>query len=86
MEKQLKKSILSDMKTYITYECTKLSAQFPVKNRTKFKHRHNIVYFSRCPNVTCNETYVGETDRSINERLIDHNKRGKSSHLLYRVG
>ena len=31
-------------------------------------NRHNIVYFSRCPNATCNETYVGETDRRIKER------------------
>ena len=70
------------MKTYITYEDSKLSTQFPAKDRTKFEHRHNIVYFSRCPNVTCNETYVGETDKKIKERKMDHNKRHKSSHLL----
>ena len=53
-----------------------------MKDRTKFEHRHNIVYFSHCPNVTCNKTYVGETDRRIKERIIDRNKRDKSSHLL----
>ena len=53
------------MKTCITYEDTKLSTQFSMKDRTKFEHRQNIVYFSRCPNVTCNETYVGETDSRI---------------------
>ena len=52
------------------------------KRWTKFEHRHSIVYFSRCPNVTCNETYVGETYRRIKERIIDHNKRDKCSHLL----
>ena len=26
--------------------------------------------------------HVGETDRRINERIIDHNKRDKRSHLL----
>ena len=41
-----------------------------------------MVYFSCCPNVTCNEIYVGETDSRIKECIIDHNKRGKSSHLL----
>ena len=53
-----------------------------MNDRPKFKHRHNTVYFSRCPNVTCNETYAGETDRRIKERIMDHNKREKSSHLL----
>ena len=48
----------------------------------KSEHRHNIVYFSRCSNVTCNETYVGETNRRIKERIVDHNKRDKSLHLL----
>ena len=82
MKKQLKKRIPSNVKTCITYEGTKLSTQFPVKDRTKFEHRHNVVYFSRCPNATCNDTYVGETDRRIKERIMDHNKRNKSSHLL----
>ena len=82
MKKQLKKSILSNVKTCIIYEGTKLSTQFPVKDRTKFEHRHNKVYFSRCPNITCNKRYVGETDRKIEERIMDHNKRDKNSHLL----
>ena len=51
--------------------------KFPVKDRTKFEHRHNIVYFSHCPNVTCNKTYAGETDRKIKECIIDHNKVAK---------
>ena len=51
-----------------------------MSDRTKFEH--NIVYFSRCPNVTCNETYVREADRRIKERIMDHNKSDKSSHLL----
>ena len=79
MKKQLKKRIPSNVKTCITYEGTKLSTQFPVKDRTKFEYRHNIVYFSCCPNVTCNETCVGETDRRIKEHIMNHNKMDKSS-------
>ena len=41
-----------------------------------------IEYFSCRPNVICNETYVGETDRRIKEDIMDQNKRDKSSHLL----
>ena len=82
MKKQLKKSILSNVEVCVTYEGTSLSTQFSVEDRTKFEHRHNIVYFSLCPNVTCNETYAGETDKRIKERIMDHNKRDKSSHTL----
>ena len=82
MKKQLKKSIPSNVKTCITYEGTKLLTQFPVKDRTKFEHRRNIVYFSCCPNVTCNETYVGEPDKRIKERIMNHYKSDKSLHLL----
>ena len=82
MKKQLKKSIPPNVKTYITYKGTKFSTKFPVKDRTKFEHRHQIVYFISCPNVNYKETYVEETDRRINKHLIDHNNRGKNSHLL----
>ena len=53
-----------------------------MKDRTKFEHKRNMVYFRRCPIVICNETSVGETDRRIKGRIMDHNKKGKSSHLL----
>ena len=65
IKKKLKKSDSLNVKTYIIYEDTKLSPQFPVKDRAKFEHRRNIVYLSRCPNVSCNETYVGEADRKL---------------------
>ena len=37
---------------------------------------------SRWSNATCNDTYVGETDRRIKERIMDHNKRDKKLRLL----
>ena len=82
MKQQLKKSIPPNVKSCITNKGTKLWTLFSVKDWTKFEHRHNIVYFSRCPNVACNEKYVGETDRKIKELTMDHNKRDKSLHLL----
>ena len=39
-----------------------------------------MIHFSR--NVTCNETCEGETNRRIKERIMDHDERDKSSHLL----
>ena len=35
-----------------------------------------------CPNINYKNAYLGETDRKSIERIIDHNKRGKKSHLL----
>ena len=81
-KKQLKKSIPSSVKTYITYERTKYSTKFPSKDRTKPKHKYNVLYFCRYPNVTCKEACVGETDGRINKPIIDHNKRDQNSHLL----
>ena len=82
IKKQVKKRIPSNIKTYVTYERTKFSTQFPVEDRIKFENRQKVVYSSRCPNVTCNEKYVGEKDRRINERVFDQNKTNKTSHLL----
>ena len=39
------------------------------------------VYFIRCPNLTCNKTHAGETDRRIKERIMDHNKKVNRLHL-----
>ena len=41
------------------------------------QYRHNIVYFSLCPNVICNEIYVQETDRRAHKHITDNNKRDK---------
>ena len=54
-------------KDCIICEGKKLSTRFPVKDRTKFEHRHQVVYFSHCANVTCNETFLRETGKQINE-------------------
>ena len=77
MKRQLKRSIPSNRKTCIICDGTKLSTQFLVKERTKFERKQNIVYFSGGPNVTCNDRYVGETDRRIRKRIMDDNKRNK---------
>ena len=42
MKRQLKRSILSNVKTYVTCKSTKLSTQFPVKD--KFEHRQHSIF------------------------------------------
>ena len=50
MKKQLKRTLPDDVKTIISYKSTKLSTKFPVKDKTDFQHKHNVVYFGKCPN------------------------------------
>ena len=82
MKKQLKKTLPKDVNTMISHKRTKLLTKFPVKDKTNFQHKNNVVYHSKCPVERCRENYIGETNRSIVERIQDHNNRDKNSHLL----
>ena len=66
----------------ITYQGIKLSSKFQAKDQTKFEHRNDVVYCSKCPENDCDDFYIGETGRQISERIIDHSKRDKNSHPL----
>ena len=66
----------------VTYQSKKLSSKFKVEDKTEFYHQSNLVYYEKRSNQTCTEDYVGETDRMIEERIINHNKRDKNSHIL----
>ena len=43
-----------------------------------FQHKNNIVYHSKCPSEGCCENYIGETNRSVLEKIQDHNYRDKA--------
>ena len=66
----------------MTYQSKKLSSRFHVKNKTNFCHKNNLVYYGKCPNKNVTDDYVGKTDRRVEGRNIDHNKRDKNSNLL----
>ena len=36
----------------------------------------------QCPNKTCRENYIGESDRRVSEHRIGHNVRDLKSHIL----
>ena len=81
MKKNLKKYLKPDTITNIIYKSKKLASKFKIKDHIKFEHRNNIVYLCKCPEDLCNETYIGETNRRIQERICDHNNRDKNSHV-----
>ena len=82
MKKHLNKRLHTEVKTIVTYQSKKLRTKFKLKDKTKFYQQNNLIYYSKWPDKTCNENYIGETDRRIEERIINHNKRDKNSHLL----
>ena len=85
MSRQLNKHFKDGVKVMIRYQGTKLSSRFQVKDETKFEHSNDVVYCCKCPENDCDDFYIGETDRRISERIIDHNKRDKNSHPLQHV-
>ena len=53
MKNQWKKTPPDDVNTMISEKCTKLSTKFPVKDKTDFQHKNNVVYHSKCPSQEC---------------------------------
>ena len=61
---------------------TKLSSQFNIKDDTNRQHKHDLVYFSRCPSTDFTDIYIGETARRLSERVMDHAGRDTESHIV----
>jgi len=75
------KQISENIEIKTVYTGTKLETQFNVKDRTDFKHQHNIVYKANCPDQTCEAMYVGETARRIDSRIDEHAGKDNKSHI-----
>ena len=46
------------------------------------KQLNNLVYSSSCPSSTCNNCYISETGRRLNERVLDHSGKDTKSHVV----
>ena len=73
-----KKSLPENYDVRIILTGTKLSSQFNIKDDTNKQHKHDLVYFSRCPSTNCTDTSIGETARRLSERAVDHAGRARS--------
>ena len=82
MKKHLNKSLPTEVKTSVTYQNKILGTKFQLKGKTKFHQQNNLVYYSKCPDKTCNEDYIGKTDSRSDKRIINRNKRDKNFRLL----
>ena len=81
-KKKLKKVLPDNRKLMVTYTSKKLSSKFSMKDKIDFQHQNNVVYYGKCPKPNSKDDYIGETDRRVIERVIDHSKRDKKSHIL----
>ena len=63
------------------YTGRKLGSFFHVKDKTDAQHKFDLVY-KVCSAPTCNDTYIGEVERRLMERIKDHSGRDKNSHLV----
>ena len=82
MKKHNRKTLRKNIQTIVIYQIKKLSTNLHVKDKTIFYHQSNLVCYGKCPNQTCTEDYIGESDRRIKDRIIDRNKLDKNSYIL----
>ena len=76
----LYRSLPNNIETKRVYTGTKLCSNFHYKDKTKFDHKHDLVYYVKCPE--CQEDYIGEIGRRLHERICDHSGKDSKSHML----
>ena len=81
----IKRILPNNVKKGVTYTGQKLSTKLQIKDKTKDQHKHDLAYYSKCPEPTCNEDYLRETGKRIIERSAEHCGKDKQSHLLRHV-
>ena len=82
MKRYVSKLLPEHTKSEITFTGKKPNSCFSIKDKTKFKHQHDLVYCVKCTEPSCRDNYVGETGRRITERIKDHSGRVHASHVV----
>ena len=61
LNKTLKDVLPSNVKTRVTYAGQKLNSRFQIKDKVNEKHKHDLIYYAKCPEASCTQKYLGET-------------------------
>ena len=78
----LKRILADNVKPRVTYTDPKLSTKLQIKDKTKDQHKHDLAYYSKCPETTCNEDYLGKTERELlKDQLIIAKKINNCTYL-----
>ena len=80
LRNNLDKVLPQDVQAKFVYTGTKFSAKFQINDKTKDEHKHDLVSYAKCPE--CNESYVGETGRRLQDRVDEHSRKGSKSNIL----
>ena len=75
----MNKQLPNNVKMQVTFIGQKFSTQLNVKDRTKFEHKHDVIYLCRCPEQDCTDNYLGESTRGNSEQIIDHDGRDQKA-------
>ena len=83
MKKIVSNSSEDGVKPKVVYNSAKLSQYANVKDPVPQRYKSDLVYKCRCtcPQIDCNELYIGETERRFEDRNLGHNKRYKKLHI-----
>ena len=81
VRKTIKRLLPSKIKVQVSFTGKKLSSCFNINDKTKFEHRHNVIYLETCPETKCNDNYIGEAKLPIFDTVKDHNSRDFKSHF-----
>ena len=65
----------------IIYPATKLASKLNIKDKISKEHKHDSIFKAQCPDLNCDETYIGEIGSRFSERITDHSYRDDKSHL-----
>ena len=82
MNRCIKRIVPNNVIRRITYTGYKLNTRFQIKDKTAHLHKHDLVYYVKCPDQSCNQNYLGKTGRRITESAADHSGKDNHSHLF----
>ena len=82
MNRCIKRIVPNHVNTRITYTGHKLNTRSQTEGKTAQIHKHDLVYYVKCPDQSCNEEYLGETGRRINERTAEYSGKDNYLHLF----
>ena len=82
INKAVKKILPQNHVTQNVHKSKKLDLYFNIKDSTKLERQHDLTYFTQCPGVNCNETYLGETARRLQERALEHAGKDRKSNMV----
>ena len=76
----LHRSLPNNIETKVVYTGTKLDSNFQIKDKTKFDHKHDLIYYVKC--LEFQEDYIGEIGRRLHEQICDHSGKDSKFHML----